>query len=286
MSLRLADIQARQAAVKQLDSLIAAMRGMAATRAEQSRHKLPAIRDYAAAIGRAIGQALSLQEPPAQAPVLRPKAASILFGSEQGFVGTLNERLWLAEEASPTGFPGGRLVIGRRMAELGLERGHELPERLPMATHPDSVAALALQISEWLYRRVTEARLTHARIIYAVAKPGEPTVIEQRHLLPFNYARFPQAARRHPVQHYIVAPQLIEAVAAEYVFAEICEAAMLALAAENEARLASMASAKRNIEETAERLAGQERQMRQAAITEELVELTSAAEVFTKISSL
>lgn len=285
MSLRLADIQARQAAVKQLDSLIAAMRGMAATRAEQSRQKLPAIRDYAATIARAIGQALSLQDPPKATPALHPKAASILFGSEQGFVGTLNEKLWLAEEASPTGFPGGRLVIGRRMAELGLERGHELPNMLPMATHPDSVATLALDIAEWIYRRVTEGSLTHARIIHAVSGPGGQTLIEQRRLLPFDYARFSQATRRHPMLHYIGAPQLIEAVAAEYVFAEICETAMLALAAENEARLASMASAKRNIEETAERLAGQERQLRQAAITEELVELTAAAEVFAKISS-
>lgn len=289
MANRLAEIAERQATVRQLDSLITAMRGLAAMRAEQSRQKLAPIRAYTDTVVEGLAQALSLVaetsdagadtktefSPPASVPAAAtPKSALILIGSEQGFVGALNEKLWSALPANSHECP--LLVVGRRTAAFAEERGRRISRDLPMATHPDSVPALAHQMAEWLYHQVAEARISRADVIFCTAKPGGTPSVERRIMLPFDRAAIPPRLRVQPVHHYLPAAQLVGQMVAEYVFAQLCEAATLALAAENEARLTTMANAKRNIEDIAEHLLEDERLSRQAAITEELIELSVA----------
>ena len=69
--------------------------------------------------------------------------------------------------------------------------------------------------------------------------------------------------------------ELLEQLAQEYVYAQLCEAAMHAFAAENEARMATMVRARRNIDTMLETLRALERQVRQEEITAEVVELAS-----------
>jgi F-type H+-transporting ATPase subunit gamma len=76
-----------------------------------------------------------------------------------------------------------------------------------------------------------------------------------------------------------LAPQLLlERLAVEYVYAQLCEAAMYAFEAENEARMMAMASAKTNIEAKLVVLSQRERQLRQQEITTEIIELATGAE--------
>jgi F-type H+-transporting ATPase subunit gamma len=70
---------------------------------------------------------------------------------------------------------------------------------------------------------------------------------------------------------------LLRHLAEEYVYAQLCEAATESFVAENEARVASMAAAKNNIEQMLGELQAQERQVRQEEITAEVVELAGAA---------
>jgi F-type H+-transporting ATPase subunit gamma len=97
-------------------------------------------------------------------------------------------------------------------------------------------------------------------------------------LLPIDFLRF--ARRLEPEAPLIaLAPDvLLERLAAEYVFAQLCQAAMYAFEAENEARMLAMASAKTNIETKLVALAQRERQLRQDEITTEIMELAAGAE--------
>jgi F-type H+-transporting ATPase subunit gamma len=70
---------------------------------------------------------------------------------------------------------------------------------------------------------------------------------------------------------------LLARLAEEYIFAELCEAALTAFAAENEARVAAMSSAKGNLENMRSDLQALERQIRQEEITAEVVELANGA---------
>ena len=71
---------------------------------------------------------------------------------------------------------------------------------------------------------------------------------------------------------------LLESLAAEYVYAQLCEAAMHAFVAENEARMLAMLAARNNIETKLGLLTRRERQLRQQEITTEVVELAAGAE--------
>jgi F-type H+-transporting ATPase subunit gamma len=71
---------------------------------------------------------------------------------------------------------------------------------------------------------------------------------------------------------------LLERLAAEYVFAQLCQAAMHTFEAEIEARMLAMASAKTNIGSKLSRLSQRERHLRQEEITSEIIELAAGAE--------
>ena len=62
MTEKLGDVVARIGSVRQLSSVIAAMRGIAAARAREARERVDGVRAYAATVGSAIGQALALAE--------------------------------------------------------------------------------------------------------------------------------------------------------------------------------------------------------------------------------
>jgi len=80
MTERLADITARIENMRQLGSVVTVMRGIAASRAQQSRALLAGIEAYTATISNAIGQALSFLNAPARPPAAPPdKRGVILF---------------------------------------------------------------------------------------------------------------------------------------------------------------------------------------------------------------
>lgn len=68
---------------------------------------------------------------------------------------------------------------------------------------------------------------------------------------------------------------LLAELAEEYVFAELCEALTLSLAAENEARMRAMTAAKSNVARMLDELVARTRRLRQEEITSEIIELGS-----------
>ncbi|XUM22413.1 hypothetical protein ACRAVF_02150 [Bradyrhizobium oligotrophicum S58] len=60
MAERLAEISAQIQNVRQLEAVVTALRGIAASRAQRARSLLAGIDSYSAVVSRAIGQALTL----------------------------------------------------------------------------------------------------------------------------------------------------------------------------------------------------------------------------------
>jgi F-type H+-transporting ATPase subunit gamma len=75
---------------------------------------------------------------------------------------------------------------------------------------------------------------------------------------------------------------LLERLASEYVYAQLCEGAMHAFVAEHEARMMAMAPAKTNIQSKLSELSQREHQLRQAEITTEVIELAAGAEALNR----
>ena len=102
--------------------------------------------------------------------------------------------------------------------------------------------------------------------------------IDRHSLLPLDLGRFTRPTGKEPPLIELAPDLLLDQLAAEYVYAQLCEAAMHAFVAENEARVSAMMAAKNNTEKKLAALLQRERQLRQEEITTEIVELAAGAE--------
>ncbi len=273
MAERLADIVAQIQNVRQLHAVVTAMRGIAASRAQKGRSLLAGIEAYTDVISRAIGTALNLLpvDGAMAAPVGRARLGIILFCAEQGFVGSFNER---ALDAAKTDLQNSRIfLVGTRGAAVASERGLAPAWSAPMASHVDAIPSFASRIADALYGDIADGAINRVDIVFSRAAGGGGIRVDRHSLLPIDFTRFARPlARQKPLT--TLAPQrLLESLAAEYVYAQLCQAAMHAYAAENEARMMTMASAKTNIENRLDALTRRERQLRQEEITAEIMEL-------------
>jgi F-type H+-transporting ATPase subunit gamma len=273
----LALVRLRIHGVQQLDAVIGAMRGIAAAHAQQSRALLPGFRAYATVIAQAIGEALRLRHNDGRIAVdgTNPRRGQIVFCAEQGFAGNLSEHVMEVARTGPE--PDVVLLVGSRGWAV-LDGTVPSAWRTTMATQVGGIAPLCTRIAEALYRLLPEHRLGAVEVVFPVWQPGEGLHVQHRSLLPLDETRFRLAPGGVPPLTTLPPQQLLEDLAAEYVYAELCDVAMHAFMAENEARVAAMLRARNNVQDMLARLRSSERQVRQEAITAELIELVGAIE--------
>jgi F-type H+-transporting ATPase subunit gamma len=278
MAERLADIVTQIQNVRQLEAVVTAMRGIAASRAQKGRSLLAGIDAYSKVISRAIGQALNLLPPDmvASPPLRRASRGLILFCAEQGFAGAFSERVLDAAAGDIDGAIS--LVVGTRGAVVANERGIMPVWSAPMATQVDAIPNFANRLADALYGYVATGRISKVDILFSRLVSGGGIQIDRHSLLPIDFGRFARPVDEQPPLTTLTPELLLERLAAEYVYAQLCEAAMHAFEAENEARMMAMASAKTNIGTKLTGLSQRERQLRQEEITTEIIELATGAE--------
>ena len=280
MSGKLSEVEGRIGTVHQLEAVITAMRGSAAARSREARGRLDGIRAYAAVIGGAIGEALTLAPESDRQPHKRERSEGhvvIVLCAEQGFAGTFNERVFDAAESHLKFDAAELLIVGNRGAMVAAERGLAFSWSAPMAAHAEEVPLLASRITDALYSRLEKSQATRVTVIQAVPAPSASIEIVERALLPFDFARFKLAPRTVPPITTLPPEQLLAELAEEYVYAELCEEVMLSFAAENEARMRAMIAARSNVARKLDELIGSFRRLRQEEITGEIIELSAGS---------
>jgi F-type H+-transporting ATPase subunit gamma len=278
MAERLADVVAQIKNVHQLEAVVAAMRGIAASRAQKGRSLLAGIEAYSDVVSRAIGQALSLlpTQMTLESPRYHARLGLILFCAEQGFAGGFSERVLDAASSDLDG--SAKFIVGTRGTLVASERGIEPTWSTPMASHVDAVLDLANRLADALYGYIAAGTITKVDILFSRSVSGSGIVIDRHSLVPIDFGRFAAPVAEQVPLTTLSPLVLVERLAAEYVFAQLCQAAMHAYEAENEARMLTMASAKTNIERKVTELTQRERQLRQEEITTEIVELAAGAQ--------
>jgi len=279
MAERLSDIVAKVQNVRQLGAVVTALRGIAASRAQSGRSLLDGIEAYTEVISLAIGDALELLPADEGTPIAPDKAKPglIFFCAEQGFAGAFSERVFAAAGADLAGAT--ILVVGTRGAVVAAERGIKPDWSAAMMSRVEGIPGFANELAEALYRYVAQGLVARVDIFFARSVSGD-IQIDRHSLLPIDFGRFARRPGRRQAPLTTLAPQvLLERLAAEYVYAQLCQAAMHAFVAENEARMIAMVAAKSNTERTLAALVQRERQLRQEEITTEIVELAAGAEV-------
>lgn len=275
MTDQLGEVVTRLHAVRQVGAVVNAMRGMAASRAQQAHELQTAVRAYAEVARRAIGQATRLAGVPAleESQPRRVIASPVLivFGAEQGFAGGFADRVL---EAALERREASWLLVGSRTAELARERGLPLAWEANLPARAAALPALASDLAEALYRHLVKTGASRVEMLTPIWEGGAGLRIERRPLLPIDFDALAADGGLPPLTTLPEA-DLLARVSEEYVYACICEAAVEAYAAENQARANAMASARNRIDEQLRELQQLEHRVRQEAITAEVVELSA-----------
>ncbi len=278
MAERLAAVSAQIQNIRQLEAVTTALRGIAASRAQRARALLPGIEAYSAVVSSAISEALSLAPGDLQpaSSRRRKRRGLILFCAEQGFAGAFSERILDTLGADAAGAM--MFVIGARGLAVARERGLAPTWSSPMASHVDAVPALANEIADALYAQMTTDAPATITMIVPRATSAGTVHVEHTSLLPLDLSRFQRASPAAPPLTTLKPRELIERLTAEYVYARLCEAAMHAYEAENEARMVTMTAARHNIASRLAALSLRAQQLRQEEITNEIIELAAGTE--------
>jgi F-type H+-transporting ATPase subunit gamma len=274
MTERLAEITARIRGIRQLGAVVNAMRGIAAARVQQARGQLEAVDRYATTIAVSIGQALALAPDAQRENAQRPgKLALVLFCAEQGFAGAFSERLLdsVGEDISTSAV----FLIGTRGAVAAAERGITVSWKCQVPSHSPGIPKLADAIAEALYERIDKAEIDRLDAVFCVTQPAVGMHIERRRLFPYDMTRFPVPAANNPPLLNLPPASLLSELTANYLHAQLCDAALHAFAAENQARMEAMAAARNQIERQLTALQARQRMVRQDEITEEIIELAA-----------
>jgi F-type H+-transporting ATPase subunit gamma len=272
MEQRAADVQARLATVTSFGELVNAMQGVAAARAQHARQLIAGTNAYAHTVADAMGQALALQ-PVGEAAASRRQGQPIwiLFCAEQAFNGGLSEKvLGTAPEAR-----GGRvLLLGAHGLRLAPSRGVSAEWSAPLIAHAEAVVDGSERLRKALAQALARADASSVEMVYAEVQEGNRFELCRRRLLPLDLDTWRRAQAAAPIAH--LAPQrLLDELTDEYVSALLMQALLHSHAAENLSRLQAMAAAHDNVTRMAEDLRADERALRQASITAEIVELAA-----------
>ena len=279
MTERLADLDARIGGIRQLGAVVNAMRGIAAARVQQANTQLAAVDSYAAIIVAAIGRAMVLApsthpSSPGSGDARQPeRAALVLFCAEQGFAGAFSQRV--LDAVGDDLRKSELFLVGTRGNTALLERGTAAGWTCAMPAHSPGVPKLADGIAQALYTRIATGQIDRLDAVFSRWQPGEGTKVERRRLFPFDAAAFPPPKDPNPPLLNLAPAVLLRELAADYVHAQLCEAALHAFAAENQARMEAMAAARSQIERQLSSLQAAQRTVRQEEITAEIIELAA-----------
>ena len=284
--MRLALIERHVESMEELQRIVGAMRAIASMRMQEAVRALASVREYGATLAEALRDALAIADDEAHSEgggsrrlieaTRRPagrraRRALVLFASEHGFVGGFNQRLIEVIE-SDLASTDALMIVGGRGAAFAAERGHAAAWSRPLATRLAGIPETVRLLEEALLPRISREEIAYADVIFGRYGGSGGIDIERHRLFPLELAPSGQRRELAPL-HDLPMPELLERLTAEYMLAQLTEAATEALAAENAARFAAMESARDNVGHKLATLRLDVSRARQEEITTELLDL-------------
>jgi F-type H+-transporting ATPase subunit gamma len=278
------------AVTEELQSVVKTMKALAGVNIRAYERAAHAVAEYNRTVDMGLQIALQRLPPHAFPPKHPPgaKLGAIVFGSDQGMCGQLNDQVVshasrALEKLAVRRDDQATLAVGvRAAAQLeGLGRRLEASVQVPSSTAGITAAVEEVlhKIEEWHFERAIEFVV----LFYARPVSGAWYRVRGVRLLPVDWEWINGLkAKRWPSK---VIPmftmdetQLFRALIREYMFVSLYRAFAESLASENASRLASMQVAERNIEDRLRTLTTESRQARQTSITSELLDIISSFE--------
>jgi F-type H+-transporting ATPase subunit gamma len=281
VSATLETLQKQISSGEDLSSIVRTMKALAATSVRQYEKAAESLDDYYHTVELGLSVVLSSNPTnPQDAAVDLSKPTLILvFGSDHGLAGRFNEQIvtYTLEEYGVNNnsliFGIGEQVINRIGAtEATLVKKFNMPTSISAIT--PFIQQLLQSIETWRTREgVENVLLFYNRPQVGGFTPQAETLLPVS-LTELKATRLKWESRSLPT-FSMPADQLLSSLLRQYFFVSLYRACALSLAAENTSRLAAMQAAEKNINERLDELKTGYQHERQAAITEELLDIVS-----------
>ncbi|WP_372896795.1 F0F1 ATP synthase subunit gamma [Stieleria sp.] len=228
------------------------------------------------------------------------RTAAIVFGTDQGMCGQFNERIAttvLAEheqsaaEERPTGSDSGQafgqpwkvLAVGTRveghLKEMGLAPDQTLTVPASVSEITPLVQELLLTVQHWR----EQSEISRLLVFYNRRTVGAASLPNRLVLLPIGAERYRRWSHLRWQSTSLPAftmdrRRLLSRIIRQYLFVSLYRSCAESLSSENASRIAAMQVAERSIQDRLDDLTRAFNQIRQTAITEELLDVVSGFE--------
>ncbi len=226
-------------------------------------------------------------------PISKQKTVAIVVGSDNGLVGKFNRDIvaFAEKKLSENGIPQENvtyIAVGKRINSLLMRKKSNLAESYAVSNSVKNISLIANSIMVKVDETVHDIKAERIIIFYN-EKPSRTSPFKNtmQTLLPFDKELFdalkkkPWAGGRLPLIT-IEENELISGLIKEHMVISVVTAITNSLKAEHYTRLANMQAAEKNIDETLERMNLEYQQMRQEAITNELLDVVNGSEALRK----
>ena len=290
-------LKRRMKSAGDLLSVVKTMKALAAVSIRQYQKAVYSLRDYNLAVEMGLQIVLKQR----MGAMLARKTSTmkrmgiIVFGSDQGLCGQLNEQIsvFMMDYAKNAGIKKENrkvLSVGARVADYVEDAGQTVDELLPTPSSAAGITPLVQEIimiiDEWHFRQ----NVDHFFLFYNKYESGAVYHPHQVQLLPVNREWLKEIAKKKweskslPI-YRMDGDKIFSSLIREYLFVSLYRAFAESLASENASRLASMQNAEKNIEEQLQDLHVQFHRTRQMTITEELLDIVAGFEAMQEEAS-
>ena len=282
------EIRRRIGSVRQTQKITHAMYLISQAKLRKAKQDLSNTRPYFDALQNEIGRVFNADssvesrylEPvqqPAKEEVLRP--ACLLITADKGLAGAYNQNAIRQAQQYMADHPDTVLyVVGEYGRRWFAQRNIPI-EKSFLYTAQNPTLGRARQIAELLLERYDAGEINAVVVIYTDMKNGLDAVVRQAQLLPLHRERFIAAAAntaKDDVYEFIPSPNAVVNNAARscltgYIYSALVDS----FCSEQSARMTAMNAADQNAEELLKDLSVQYNRARQAAITQEITEVSA-----------
>ena len=282
------EIRRRIGSVRQTQKITHAMYLISQAKLRKAKQDLSNTRPYFDALQNEIGRVFNADssvesrylEPvqqPAKEEVLRP--ACLLITADKGLAGAYNQNAIRQAQQYMADHPDTALyVVGEYGRRWFAQRNIPI-EKSFLYTAQNPTLGRARQIAELLLERYDAGEINAVVVIYTDMKNGLEAVVRQAQLLPLHRERFIAAAAntaKDDVYEFIPSPNAVVNNAARscltgYIYSALVDS----FCSEQSARMTAMNAADQNAEELLKDLSVQFNRARQAAITQEITEVSA-----------
>jgi len=298
------DVKNRISSVKNIRKITRAMEMVAAARLRRAEQRIDAMRPYAQSLRKATRQVAAASTQSANRVSLLQqrekvdKVGVILVTGDRGLAGSFNTQiiragLNLKKEISSEGAETAFYVVGRRGNSTLRFRGEEIADSFIGFTDRPSFAD-ARTIGQEVTSAYIDEDLDRVELIYNRYVSPLTQYVRRHTLLPLQEAEVygegvpdeeepedPELVEAHEKADWIYEPEPEQALAmlfAEYVDLSIFRALLESAASEHGSRMTAMRNAAENAGDMIERLTLEMNRVRQAEITQEILEVVGGAE--------